>query len=260
MDQEITYFRIVRYRHDWGDMDDYRHLPRPRYSFAYIEKGEVVCESGGRTVHAHAGDILFVPYGVNYLSRWLGDPETVFCSCFFMVQPFSAPYGDSIFELQKIAHGEAYYRDFMYLLQRWEQPEAGFAVLGRLYTLLDALRGQISSRPAPRISEGVRKAVQYIEEHLTDRIAVEELARVSNLSVSHFYSRFRQEMGVPPIVYKNRACVDRACRMLLDEKKLSIEEISAQLGFESAAYFRRVFHAQTGQSPREYRRTNSGAV
>ena len=41
MDQEITYFRVVRYRHDRGDMDDYRHLPRPRYSFAYIERARL---------------------------------------------------------------------------------------------------------------------------------------------------------------------------------------------------------------------------
>ena len=260
VEQEITYFRIVRYRHVRGDVDDYSHLPRPRYSFAYIEKGEVVCQSCGKTVRARAGDVLFVPYGVTYASHWMGDPETVFCSCFFMVRPFSPPYGDSTFELQSIGRCEALYPDFLFLLQHGEEPEAGFSVLARLYALLDALRGRIAALPAPRISDGVRSAVQYIDEHLTDRITVGQLARVSNLSVPHFHSRFRREMGVPPIAYKNRVLIDRACRMLLDDLQMPIEELSARLGFESAAYFRRVFRAQTGQSPREYRRTNSGAV
>ena len=95
-----------------------RAPPRPRYSFAYIEKGEVVCQSCGKTVRARAGDILFVPYGVTYASHWMGDPETVFCSCFFMVRPFSPPYGDSTFELQSIGRCEALYPDFLFLLQQ----------------------------------------------------------------------------------------------------------------------------------------------
>ena len=42
----------------------------------------------------------------------------------------------------------------------------------------------------------------------------------------------------------------------MNDSDLSIENISEQVGFESAAYFRRVFKKVTGKSPREYRKTS----
>ena len=38
----------------------------------------------------------------------------------------------------------------------------------------------------------------------------------------------------------------------------SVEEISASLGFRSAAYFRRLFKKITKMTPTEYRRKNAG--
>jgi AraC-like DNA-binding protein len=60
-------------------------------------------------------------------------------------------------------------------------------------------------------------------------------------------------MKLSPIAYKNQLCIDQAAQILLSGSKKSIEEISSELGFESATYFRRVFKQYTGISPRMFR-------
>ncbi|MBQ7976398.1 MAG: AraC family transcriptional regulator [Clostridia bacterium] len=41
--------------------------------------------------------------------------------------------------------------------------------------------------------------------------------------------------------------------MLINDSNMSIEAISDASGFQSAAYFRRVFKKITGKTPREYK-------
>jgi transcriptional regulator GlxA family with amidase domain len=56
-----------------------------------------------------------------------------------------------------------------------------------------------------------------------------------------------------PVEYINSYRVNRAILLLISNSGLSIEQIAELTGFESSAYFRRVFKAQTGKTPREYR-------
>ena len=57
-----------------------------------------------------------------------------------------------------------------------------------------------------------------------------------------------------PIAYKHRVAVTAAEQLLASDDALSIEEVSDWVGFESSAYFRRVFRSLVGCSPRDYRR------
>ncbi|MBQ8233914.1 MAG: helix-turn-helix transcriptional regulator, partial [Lachnospiraceae bacterium] len=86
--------------------------------------------------------------------------------------------------------------------------------------------------------------------------SIENLADISTMSVSRFFPNFKKAMGVTAIEYLNHYRVSKAIILLMNDSDLSIENISEQVGFESAAYFRRVFKKVTGKSPREYRKTS----
>ena len=58
------------------------------------------------------------------------------------------------------------------------------------------------------------------------------------------------------IEYRNLVRTDVAMQLLLTTDK-SVEEISEEVGFSSAVYFRRVFKKNTGVNCREYRRANA---
>ena len=50
--------------------DDFRTLPRPIASIAYIVKGNVKYFTESKTFDLSQGDILFVPVGGTYISYW----------------------------------------------------------------------------------------------------------------------------------------------------------------------------------------------
>ncbi|MEG2652254.1 MAG: AraC family transcriptional regulator, partial [Ruthenibacterium sp.] len=51
--------------------------------------------------------------------------------------------------------------------------------------------------------------------------------------------------------------LDKATRLLRDTK-LSVQEIISAVGYENTSYFYRIFRAQFGVSPKEYRGTVHG--
>ena len=83
-----------------------------------------------------------------------------------------------------------------------------------------------------------------------------ELAKACYVSESRLYHLFRAEMHKSPIEYKNEMKVLRSIEYLKNGYT-SVEEISALLGFRSAAYFRRLFKKITGMTPSEYRRRHA---
>jgi transcriptional regulator GlxA family with amidase domain len=100
--------------------------------------------------------------------------------------------------------------------------------------------------------EGVRRAQRRIEERLADVPGVEELARVAGTSVRTFARRFRRATGNAPREYVQRVRVEAAKRALEGGGE-SVAEIAARVGYGDPAAFRKLFVAQTGLTPSEYR-------
>ena len=118
------------------------------------------------------------------------------------------------------------------------------------------------SAPPPRASGGlpgrrVKLILDYIEDHLAQRIALRELAEIAGVSTRHFERAFREAMGVPPHTYVVRMRVARAQNLLLGDPRLSIDEIAARAGFGSPSHFSSTFRRQTGCSPTMFRKLHS---
>jgi AraC-like DNA-binding protein/quercetin dioxygenase-like cupin family protein len=73
-----------------------------------------------------------------------------------------------------------------------------------------------------------------------------------NMSRGHFFEMFRKATGYSPIQYINQFRIGRAMEDLL-HTSLSITRIAEKYHFSSVHYFSRLFHKQTGQSPRDFR-------
>ena len=120
-------------------------------------------------------------------------------------------------------------------------------LLGFLTELLEADREQM------QVAGNILRGLEYIEDHLTERIDLEQLAACCGLSVSWMKTKFREQIGMSPRDYINHRKVERA-KTLLEEEALSVTEIAFLLDFGSSNYFASVFQRITGQSPSEYRR------
>ena len=87
----------------------------------------------------------------------------------------------------------------------------------------------------------------------SDEYGAEQLARKLGVSV-RVLQRFLAEHGTTPsaLIEEFRAAESRR---LLDDRRLSVEEISSRVGYSSARAFRRAFKRATGQTPTDYRRS-----
>lgn len=93
---------------------------------------------------------------------------------------------------------------------------------------------------------------RFITGNLSGKIHTSDLARLCNLSESHFYSKFKNTIGVSPYQYVIDERIKVACAMLNDSAK-SITEICFSLGFSSQSAFTNVFKNKIGVSPSAYR-------
>jgi transcriptional regulator GlxA family with amidase domain len=99
----------------------------------------------------------------------------------------------------------------------------------------------------------IAAAQDWLASHSPVASAVDEMIRASRLAERTFKRRFKQATGYAPIDYVQRLRVEDAKRRL-ERTDLPIEEISWNVGYEDAAFFRRLFKRTTGLSPGAYRR------
>lgn len=125
-----------------------------------------------------------------------------------------------------------------------------------LSLLIDVL--QLRGTP-PRKRSGLatwqlRRAVDYIEEHCTRAIRLEELAALTGLSQSHFSHAFKASTGLPPHQWQTRVRLERAKELLL-KSHLPLTTVAVETGFADQAHFTRVFRKHVGTAPASWKRS-----
>ena len=93
--------------------------------------------------------------------------------------------------------------------------------------------------------------LNYIKEHLTERIAVDALSRKAYLSRNIFFKWFREQFGITPLEYINRERFKMA-KQLLGFSNSNIQQVSDRCGFTDVNYFIRVFKKTEGITPKTY--------
>ena len=99
------------------------------------------------------------------------------------------------------------------------------------------------------------KMMTYIEEHLTEKIELAQVAAHVNLSRTYASSIFREELGITMSEFILNERLLEAKRMLKDTD-LTVAVIADRLAFCSQSYFTKNFTAAEGMTPVEYRRQN----
>ena len=94
---------------------------------------------------------------------------------------------------------------------------------------------------------------QYIRDHLSEDLSLKRLAQLSNLDPTYFHKLFTNAYGKTP-AQRTQDYRLLAAKLALAEGILSLEEIAAQCGFSSQAYFCNIFKRATGKTPLQYRK------
>ena len=142
-----------------------------------------------------------------------------------------------------------------------DSPESSSLVLGLLTAVVSMLiksveqsfpgtlgRAEHSSHLAAEIIVG---AIQYINDNISSKFGVTELAGHMNLSRGYFSQIFRRYTGSSPSEFINRCRITNVI-YLINCGKMNILSAAMESGFGSASGFYKTFHAVCGSSPREY--------
>jgi AraC family transcriptional regulator of arabinose operon len=96
-----------------------------------------------------------------------------------------------------------------------------------------------------------------MRQGLDEQLSLRQLAAAAGLSRTHFVAAFRRAAGVPPMRFFHRLRIARACE-LLETSDVPVGPIATAVGYRDYRYFDRMFRRVVGQTPRDYRRVNSG--
>ena len=96
--------------------------------------------------------------------------------------------------------------------------------------------------------------INYISEHYCEKIYIDDLADMINVSPDYFTKMFKDSIGRTPIEYINGLRVNRAMLLLFNTKN-SMADIADEIGFCNSNYFHKIFKQYMNQSPLAYRKS-----
>lgn len=100
--------------------------------------------------------------------------------------------------------------------------------------------------------EPVKKAQLFIEENVSDKISVEELADKFAIGRRNFERRFKKATNNTPVEYIQRVKIE-AAKKSLEASRKTVSEVMNDVGYSDIKAFRTVFKKITGLSPIDYR-------
>ncbi|MFW6002594.1 MAG: AraC family transcriptional regulator [archaeon] len=101
--------------------------------------------------------------------------------------------------------------------------------------------------------EHVARAVEYIEENITNDIDISSCAKVCGYSEYHFLRVFKEVSGLTPADYIRKRRLSEIAKLIYQEDDEYISEIAFNYGFNSKENFTRAFKAEHHILPTEYK-------
>ncbi len=100
-------------------------------------------------------------------------------------------------------------------------------------------------------TERINVVMNYIMQHYASDITVEEIANMSNLTVSSFCRYFKSRTQKTFSSFLNEVRILNACKLLVKEEK-TITQICYDTGYNNISHFNRQFKLITGLTAKQY--------
>ncbi len=100
-------------------------------------------------------------------------------------------------------------------------------------------------------SKKINDVFDYVMRHFSQKISLEEIAEVANMSPTAFCRFFKQRTRKTFSQFLNEVRIGGACKLLLSER-YTVSEIAYQCGYNNISNFNRQFKAITNYTPQGY--------
>lgn len=119
------------------------------------------------------------------------------------------------------------------------------------FTLLQQTLAPAPTQPHAEPLQQLSRAADYIAEHCTEALRLEDICQAAELSPSYLIRTFKQHYGMTPHAYLLNRRIQRSQHWL--RQGLDLAEIALAAGFADQAHFQRTFKRQLAATPGQYR-------
>ena len=106
----------------------------------------------------------------------------------------------------------------------------------------------------------INKAEDYIESHLSEKIALLDIARDLGISKYHFHRIFRNGSTETLNQFITRIKMERSALFLVVNSKITITEIAFRYGYNDSTSYNRAFRKRFGVSPTQFRKKQEMSI
>lgn len=244
--------------------------PADSIEVLYLEKGHQMHVVNGKRFSMNGGDALVIRPGNTHSSGGAPEEKNLQYTTRILLKPagryFLGIPGEvgehllnSLRQLQTGRfrgtkrlknHFDAVARD---MLDCENDPLDRSRVLGNLVLLITEILACTQSRGQKRGSVWARKAMAYINGHITEPIRMRDLAAHMGCTTTWLGQRFKKETGMTPAEYSLTRRVFHAKQEMIQAPDRSITDVAFDFNFSSSQHFATVFKRLTGESPSAYR-------
>lgn len=163
-------------------------------------------------------------------------------------------YFDDKVSIITTKHPELYKKLFSELISAFKNKEnAPLDVYCVAYEIFSVLSKDCRKTALSGNVKAIEKGVRYIEQNPCSGKTIAEIADMCGVCVGYFERIFKSYAGVSPIEYINMHKI-LFIKMLLQDSKLTLEEIAERMNYCDSGYLCRIFKKKTGMTPGEYRK------
>ena len=218
--------------------------------FFYLEKGKIdVKNAKGKLLSIKDGDVIYLPYDVEYSSSWTDSDGGHYYSVEFILEyPDSQNLNlyDDITYL--FSDGGAFKKLFVEMKDTVFNGTLGFhlkcqeELMHLLYAMAMHLKGLDSA------FRDILPAISVIENDFCGEIDTDELASMCHMSPATFRRRFLAYASLSPVKYRNKLRLMKA-RELIQTGIYKIGEVARIVGIGDIYYFSKLYKKQFGKAP-----------
>ncbi|GED61035.1 AraC family transcriptional regulator [Brevibacillus formosus] len=105
----------------------------------------------------------------------------------------------------------------------------------------------------------LERARAHMEEHYSENVTIEQLARIAEVSPKYFVDLFKKTYGISAMDYLAELRISRAKQMMV-QSHAKLRDIAHQVGYNDEFYFSRKFKKAVGVSPTLYMKSRQRKI
>ena len=224
----------------------------------YVDKGALHSVADGRDILLEQGDLVIYAPGQWHMQYADVDMSPSFITITFdLAGEYPAELINRKFTIPQPAVSTL--QRMLRELDRMDDFSADMVICMLQVLLLELLREQANpagtklraTNAVNSENEIIRRAQQYISEHVREKLTVPLVARHVDVSPSYLTALFRKNLQISPGEYVRRIKLQES-KQMIREDNMNFTEIAAALQYSTVHHFSRQFKDKFGITPTEY--------